>query len=502
MKNRMVYIWIVISLLLSSCEKSSTDVFNKSTDERLSARVNEYKSKLTTNKDGWILTVNSEVAGSFNHWIKFRDDQRVEMLSDVERYLPEYQGSSAQIKESSYSIKALQNIVLLFDTYNYIHIPADPQGGVNGGKNGDGLKCDFEFSFTDPYPYIPSGGGDMDLINIRNWYLLKGRYFNNKALLRKCTSEEAQAIQANGLAKNAEAFDNYMKTMKVPAIEVDGHKAELAINSRGASITYLDENEQVKEQREGGIIGKQALIGTAEVSDMGLFSELEFGSHKITGFKFENGKLCAVVDGIMDFDGGLHSGQSYPLFDNKKSVIPLKLGYGQSFSQVEIDPSQLENTISEPFLNDIFIYSQNKVKTGYSTFILEKETLSFILIDGKESMQLSLTYTNKGKRYSVKWSFGYQLNNDRTITFTDRAQISSSAIRYEPYLSRLLDYFCKVTYSTYDSGNSSNIVIEKIEPRTFKLDWAEVNTAGLNDPVGGFYPIEEPNNFCVGILKK
>ena len=502
MKNRIVYIWIVISLLLSSCEKSSTDVFNKSTDERLSARVNEYKSKLTTNRDGWILTVNSEVAGSFNHWIKFRDDQRVEMLSDVERYLPEYQGSSAQIKESSYSIKALQNIVLLFDTYNYIHIPADPQGGVNGGKNGDGLKCDFEFSFTDPYPYIPSGGGDVDMINIRNWYLLKGRYFNNKALLRKCTSEEAQAIKANGLAKNAEAFDNYMKTMKVPAIEVDGYKAEFAINSRGASIAYLDENEQVKEQREGGIIGKQALIGTAEVSDMGLFSELEFGSHKITGFKFENGKLCAVVDGIMDFDGGLHSGQSYPLFDNKKSVIPLKLGYGLEFAKVDVDPSKLQNTLTDPFLSDIFLYCKDFFAKAYVGFSLEREYLAFVLVDGKTCMQISLIYRYKNSLYSVLWYYDYTINEDKTITFTNRYQKNAGALRFEPLLRKLVDYFCTIKYKTYNAYDASKIEIEKVEPRTFKIDWADVNTDGLKDKVGGFYPIDDPNNFCVGILKK
>lgn len=485
MKKSLIYIVAIFSLL--ACDKSSIQYFDKNVDERINENISDITKTLSKNENGWILTVNSANAGGINHWVKFKDNKRVEMLSDVCTYLPAYSESSQLIKESSYNIKAVQNIVLLFDTYNYIHILSDPEGTVNGGKNGTGLVSDFEFSF-------------FDTDKIHSFYSLKGRYNKTNALLRPCTKEEADSIKNNGLYKNSKAFEDYVKQMKVPAIDVDGKKAEFSLTSHGARIAYLDDHDKVFEAFSGGILGTQALMKINPTSDMALFEPLAFNNQAVSGFRYENGNLCAIIGGGV-VAGNVVGGRAVPIYDNKKSVIPLRLGYGQDYSKLDVDPSKLTNTLKDPYLKDYFMSAKNFFAQAYVGYSLEREYFAFIMIDGKPCMQISLIYNFKGSLYSVLWYYEYVINDDKTITFTNRIQKNAGATRFEPLLRVLVDYFCKITYKTYNAYDATKIVIDKVEPRTFRIDWAENNTEGLKDKVGGFYPIDNPECFCVGILK-
>ncbi len=479
MKNKLLYI-LSLSVLLFSCEKNSNEYFDKDADERLNIKMEEYNSSLMSNKNGWLLTVNSNEAGGINHWVKFGDNNRVVMLSDVETYLPQYSGSAITQKESSYGIKALQNITLLFDTYNYLHILSDPEGSVNGGKNGDGLKSDFEFSILNQ---------SNTSIKSNGCYYLKGRYYKNEAILRPCTKEVADAIIAGGLKSNSASFESYIKTMKVPAIEYNGKKAQLAITPRKVSISYINDDGKIYEQSVGAILGMESLTGKQPVSNLNLFDELNFNESKIDSLFFKDGKLQVGI-----------GGKAVPVFDNKKPIIPLRLGYQKDFAKLDVDPSKLANTLVNPFLSDIFMYSRDYFAKGYAGFVLEREYLAFILIDGRPCMQMSLIYRYKGSLYSILWYYDYTMNNDGTITFTNRYQKNAGATLFEPLLRRLPDYFCKVTYKVYNASDATKIVIDKVEPRTFRIDWAENNTEGLKDKVGGFYPIDDPGCFCVGLL--
>jgi hypothetical protein len=64
----------------------------------------------------------------------------------------------------------LQQPSLIFDTYSYLHLLADPDPNVNGGRVGAGLSSDFEF-------YVDSTVADtMKLV---------GRFNGSKAILTK-----------------------------------------------------------------------------------------------------------------------------------------------------------------------------------------------------------------------------------------------------------------------------------------------------------------------------
>jgi hypothetical protein len=131
-------------------------------------------------------------------------------------------------RESSYRLKALQQPSLLFDTYSYIHILADPDAGVNGGYYGGGLVSDFEFS-------IDSVADDH--------MTLTGRFNRSKARFRKAAAqdraawENKQILQARQSLKNIDRILNYFKRLSY-----NGVQYEIRIDTifKQAAITWID----------------------------------------------------------------------------------------------------------------------------------------------------------------------------------------------------------------------------------------------------------------------
>ena len=86
-------------------------------------------------------------------------------------------------------------------------------------------------------------------------------------------------------------------------------------------------------------------------------------------------------------------------------------------------------------------------------------------------------------------------------SFTDRNQTGVSNERInEPYLKKIVDYFCTIEYQKYDSSNWNNSIKSNIIPHTFRVDWAPNNTPGLTGDIGAFYPVEDEGLYLVGKL--
>src|SRR5437764_14894769 len=132
MKNFLFY-FLIITVLFSACRKDDSHLFNKSSDERLNEALSAYQTKLTSATNGWKGFVYPKSGGVYSFYFRFNDSNRVAMLSSFDS------ASAVTLKESSYRLKALQQPSLLFDTYSYLHVLADPTASVNGGTYGAGL---------------------------------------------------------------------------------------------------------------------------------------------------------------------------------------------------------------------------------------------------------------------------------------------------------------------------------------------------------------------------
>lgn len=189
MNKNILFIIFAISLF-ASCRRDDDNVFDKSPDERLNETLAQYQAVLTASTTGWNANLVTGDGGSYRFYFSFNDKNRVQMYSDFDT------ATSSSVRESSYRLKALQQPSLIFDTYSYIHILSDPDGAVNGGAYGEGLKSDFEFA--------------IDTVTADSIFLT-GRLNGSKLRLNKAAAGD-RAVWANKQVANGVVnFRNFWK---------------------------------------------------------------------------------------------------------------------------------------------------------------------------------------------------------------------------------------------------------------------------------------------------
>lgn len=483
MKNRYMLILIIL-LFSSSCVKDNNDLFDKSPDERLSEKISEYNNILTEAPNGWIMTIETKVDGVYRLWVKFKTGNRVDMLCDMDATWATKDATSSVIKESSYKIKAMQYPTLIFDTYNYIHLMADPQGtnssygNINGGVNGTGLASDFEFAL---------GSFENNIVT------LKGRYNSVKAILERATAAQESAIKQGALKDVHTKLNSYFSTVKYPVLEVNGVKVDILVGNRSTRFSYLSKGEMIT-QNCSSYPDLSSFTDNKVSSNIHFITPLDVNGVEVNGFTFDK-------DGYFFNDG---KSNKY-IYDNKKPSVPLRFGYNLDYSSMRIDDSKLEGTLVDPFLTDVYLaaraglYGNGKRNMQYANINFALHPLS-----GEPVMVFTIRYNNtSGSNYTATWRYKYRMEQNGNITFYEREQTGSSNERgQEPRLIELVDYFCKLEYSTYSTSSWDNSVISSTTPVTFKIDWGNNNTAGSSDVIGSLIPISNPENFCCGILSK
>lgn len=207
----------VIAIFFFGCKKDRDNAFDKSPDERLKETLAKYQEALLSSATGWKATIIPGNGASYHFYFRFNDQNRVFMYSDFDT------ATARNEKESSYRLKALQQPSLIFDTYSYLHLLADPDGSVNGGTDGAGLTSDFEFSLDSLY---------QDSIT------LTGRINNTRLTLIKASQEDLDEWQngqwADGLLfLNVSKIQNYFRRLSL-----GGKEYELIIDPVSKSITF------------------------------------------------------------------------------------------------------------------------------------------------------------------------------------------------------------------------------------------------------------------------
>ena len=121
MKKVLLLLFTTV-FIISACRKSNDYVFKQSPDDRLNATLASYQSTLAGATNGWkaFITVRGDTGGTYSFYFKFTNENRVSMFSDFDSV------SAVTSQESSYRLKAEQQPTLIFDTYSYVHVLADP----------------------------------------------------------------------------------------------------------------------------------------------------------------------------------------------------------------------------------------------------------------------------------------------------------------------------------------------------------------------------------------
>ncbi|MFL9483943.1 DUF4302 domain-containing protein [Chitinophagaceae bacterium LWZ2-11] len=234
MKKNLLYIFSAV-IVFSACRKDSPTDFDKTADQRVTEALTAYQKQLTGADYGWKGIIYPAGGGAYGFYFKFNDSNRVKMVSDFDT------NTAVTMKESSYRLKALQQPALIFDTYSYVQLLADPNPAVNGGAAGQGLNSDFEFAFN-----ADSTTNDMIVLN--------GRFNGSRAVLLRASKAEADAYNSGQLGKSFlfnkinTGITNYWKqfTLQGTTYELDAytfnpaaHRLSISwLNTAGAKQTF------------------------------------------------------------------------------------------------------------------------------------------------------------------------------------------------------------------------------------------------------------------------
>ena len=188
--NKKFLYYILALTLVASCKRDDDNVFDKSPDERINETLKTYQAALTSSPYGWNGSLHTSDGTLYRFYFNFTDSNRVQMLGDFDST------SGSVLKESSYRLKALQQPCLIFDTYSYLHVLSDPDGSVNGGQDGVGLKADFEFA-------IDSVAADS--------ISLIGRVNNSILTITKASQSDKAIWTGKQVGNGVAQFKNYGK---------------------------------------------------------------------------------------------------------------------------------------------------------------------------------------------------------------------------------------------------------------------------------------------------
>jgi hypothetical protein len=199
MKKILIYCSLIF-LIFSSCQKEEAEnPLSKNPDQRLREVLGKYKKQLVESEHGWKAVIFPSAGAGYSFYFKFLPNDRVIMYSDLD------ENTASLSKESTFRLTTLQRPSLLFDTYSYLHILADPDARKSGGDWGQGKYSDFEFTFDSATP---------ETIN------LTGVYNKSKLVLTKGTKEDEDnyikkvAAHVKNL-KNVDLFKTYFKRLVV-----------------------------------------------------------------------------------------------------------------------------------------------------------------------------------------------------------------------------------------------------------------------------------------------
>lgn len=456
--KKILYALIALATLLgmTMCTEDEKYIFGESPDERAEAQLNSYQEILCNAPCGWLVSVGTQdrsaVGGAYQFWMKFTTDNRVVMYADID------DNTATQPSAGSYRMKLMQFPTLMFDTYNYLHLLADPNGtAVSGSTKAKGLLSDFDISLDD------RTGGDE--------FKATGRVHKCPFIFTKATPEDTMAI-VNGSAfidTRKAAQTRLTAISPAPVVDVDNVVIQISAGNmlRLTSFFYKDENEQV-----------QAVT-------LPTYVDFGYNIRLMEPFSYKNIEFDRILWNGTNYEVAVQ-GDSHEAYDYGGFMFPLEFGFGKSYSQLRVDKAALGAYLQDPFLS---IYNAAETALAASS-----RTLQFFRIEFQSEvrMRLYLQYLSGTTAYSGSLYYTINRDDDGNVYFTNLEPNTSN--NYPPQLAdNLLSYLLYEGTATMGTGTSAKTVTGS--GNKFRLDWIDATQ-------GAFIVTTDPSSYIPGTLIK
>ncbi len=200
--KKLIYIFWILIIGLSSCKDDDPAVFEKTADERVSEAIASLKDDLTSPPSGWKLKYRPESeSGSFYVFMKFNEDNTVNIRSDLGVNDGEYFDQTI-----TYRIDNSLGLELIMENYSFFSFLFEQDGATFGAE--------FEFNYVNKTP-------DDALV-----FSSKTDLANPTILLfEEATSSEAVELLGTAVSQNlntmAADLDNLTPSIKLTYVNKD-----------------------------------------------------------------------------------------------------------------------------------------------------------------------------------------------------------------------------------------------------------------------------------------
>lgn len=395
--KKILYIFITF-LIISGCKKSSFVAdFDQKPEERMSESIALVNNTLIGATNGWIATLPTNAGGGYGFYMTFDANQNVTMYGDLN------DNTATKLGVSTFRVKTGLGADLIFDTYNYISMLADPNPATFGGVQPTGFKSDVEFT------YVRSTSDSIFFI---------GKNYRQPLAMVKATAAQKAAYTSNGLKTSSDNLKSFFTTMQNPYIEMVSGNATLKVS---VSVSFTNALATGKRASLTALLaGTTVASATAKVGltvdGISITSTgLVFQGVTFVKFGWKDATTLAMYDA---------TGKEYVIKSSPIPLIPLHLLFGSKYSGLlsefkTIYPGTSTNgaVILNYFYNNLAVSAEN----GVAVFNYGRMNFVWDILNSRLTFN---SYSSQSLGVSV-WTtttvFNYTKDANGVYTFTVRS---------------------------------------------------------------------------------
>ncbi|SFG63516.1 DUF4302 domain-containing protein [Pedobacter insulae] len=445
---KKLIILCTVLLVLTGCKESEILIFDEKPEVRLTQSITEVRTNLLSSANGWIATLPTQAGGGYGFYMNFDANENVKMYADLNT------NSIGTSMASTYRLKTVLGTELIFDTFNYISMLADPVPAVFGGAAGSGFKSDLEF---------------LHLRSTADSMIFKGKKYGQTLAMVKATAAQKAAYEAGGYKTAIDKVNGFFIGIKNPYIETGGG-AQLA--KIGVSINTTNSLTLGKRIELSGLAPSgEVLAGTGKFAytlngiDL-LGTGLLINGVKMVKVTFKDNATMAFYD---------DHGVEYVIKSNPTPLTPLAalFGFPTTFPYKRIT---IPNTGLVAGVNSEFTAVYNQMLALFISSGRAVVSTAFIL-SSNSTFTVEVNYTSGSSAFVASAAYTYTKVGD-IITLGDNPIPNVNWPTRAAQIKPLADYML--------TG-------------PFKIDWVVSSNPAVTN-IGGLYRTGNSNSFIYGQL--
>lgn len=408
-------------LFCGGCDRTYDPVFGEDPDDRLRTSMQQYQSALQDAPHGWKALLATGAGVKYTYYFDFDSDGTVTMVSDFNTT------SAGTVATGTWIMKALQRPTVSFDSYSYIHLPADPNGSVNGGGAGTGLISDFEFAFAR---------------TAADTFYLDGIQRGSHITLVRATEAEASSLRSGIM----EGMLDYLASMRGLRMVLDGHTVTLAFDQARRMVTaqcMSADNSRIEVYTSSYTFGSDGVVLAAPLRLYGKAIKsfawnAEAGNYTTTG---DVSTDVIAVDALYFFE----------------LSTPAYAALGTTYRTVQIPPGSGVYPMpghSEEFTTSYNEAAKRLLESEYrSTF--QEINLTFRPAD--KILKVDVYITQGGARFRCQYEYIYTINSAGVIDFVFNDADDNGRAIYDYVYGMLLRHLDNETFTVAYVGGGYDL---------------------------------------------